>query len=454
MTRCQRGSKTTKWKRCRAAKRNILCFVFLTLTFLLSSIEVHAQNTEQNTIYLDTKDGRIVIRLRADLAPQHAERIKTLTREKFYNDVPFHRVVDGFMAQTGDGQYGNGTGGSRYPNLPAEFSNAPFKRGVVGMARKGGDNNSANSQFFIMFADAPSLNGQYTVIGEVVSGMDVVDKIKKGSPAQNGAVSNPDKIMRMQVAADALSWATDWRTLDPYSLWDWQGSQISLLTNGSSWWFFYRVPNPFLISVGVPPGALFFHGEAEGNRYSGTAYVYSKCGRHAAAVTGEISGDGRTITFVGKFPLVRDNCEPFYYSESTLVLILLSHLKLGKSDRLTSEKTPSEPIHRNPKKKGRKFDSAYGFISQPDAYLLTAVVLGFIAIFGVIIHLIQTRPPKVSAAAESNTSESPPQPRDMPLCSEDISTQTTREVSTAEHQLSAEFPSKPNEIPRSPFDRS
>jgi peptidylprolyl isomerase len=107
------------------------------------------------------------------------------------------------MAQTGDGQSGNGAGGSKYPNLPAEFSNVPFKRGVVGMARKGGDNNSANSQFFIMFGEAPSLNGQYTVVGEVVSGMEVVDKVKKGSSADNGAVSNPDKILRMQVAADA-----------------------------------------------------------------------------------------------------------------------------------------------------------------------------------------------------------------------------------------------------------
>ncbi|MEZ5788631.1 MAG: peptidylprolyl isomerase [Xanthobacteraceae bacterium] len=162
-----------------------------------------AKTDPQNTVYIDTQHGRIVIRLRSDLAPKHAERIKTLAREKFYDGVPFHRVIGGFMAQTGDGQFGNGTGGSKYPNLPAEFSNVPFKRGIVGMARRGGDNNSANSQFFIMFDEAPSLNGQYTVIGEVVSGMDVVDKIKKGSPAQNGAVSNPDKIVRMQVAADA-----------------------------------------------------------------------------------------------------------------------------------------------------------------------------------------------------------------------------------------------------------
>ncbi len=156
----------------------------------------------QNTIYLDTPHGRIVIKLRPDLAPKHAERIKTLSREKFYDNAPFHRVIDGFMAQTGDGQRGDGTGGSKYPDVPAEFSNVPFRRGIVGMARAQNP-NSANSQFFIMFAEASSLNGQYTVVGEVAQGMDVVDKIKKGSSAQNGAVAGPDRIVRMQVAADA-----------------------------------------------------------------------------------------------------------------------------------------------------------------------------------------------------------------------------------------------------------
>jgi peptidylprolyl isomerase len=156
----------------------------------------------QNTIYLDTPHGRIVIKLRPDLAPKHAERIKTLSREKFYDNAPFHRVIDGFMAQTGDGQRGDGTGGSKYPDLPSEFSNVPFRRGIVGMARAQNP-NSANSQFFIMFAEASGLNGQYTVVGEVAQGMDVVDKIKKGSSAQNGAVAGPDRIVRMQVAADA-----------------------------------------------------------------------------------------------------------------------------------------------------------------------------------------------------------------------------------------------------------
>ena len=152
----------------------------------------------QNTLLIDTKYGRIVIKLRNDIAPKHVERIKLLAREKYYDNVPFHRVIAGFMAQTGDGQKGDGTGGSKYPDLPAEFSKVPFKRGIVGMARKGGDNNSANSQFFIMYADGAFLNGKYTVVGEVLSGMEVVDKIKKGEP-----VVDPDRMIRVQVAADA-----------------------------------------------------------------------------------------------------------------------------------------------------------------------------------------------------------------------------------------------------------
>jgi len=149
-----------------------------------------------NAIVIDTTKGRVIVKLRTDLAPQHAERIKQLARDGYYNNVPFHRVIDGFMAQTGDGQRFNGTGGSKYPNLPAEFSNVPFKRGIVGMARAS-DPNSANSQFFIMFADGSFLNGKYTVIGEVVSGMDVVDKIKRGEPVQD-----PDKMVKVQVASD------------------------------------------------------------------------------------------------------------------------------------------------------------------------------------------------------------------------------------------------------------
>jgi peptidylprolyl isomerase len=156
-----------------------------------------------NSLVIDTTKGRITVKLRSDIAPQHAERLKTLAREGFYNNVPFHRVMDGFMAQTGDGQNFNGTGGSKYPNLKQEFSNVPFKRGIVGMARRGDSVDSANSQFFIMFAEGASLNGQYTVIGEVVSGMDVVDKLKKAPPGSaGGAVTDPDKMVKVQVASD------------------------------------------------------------------------------------------------------------------------------------------------------------------------------------------------------------------------------------------------------------
>jgi peptidylprolyl isomerase len=151
----------------------------------------------QNTLVIDTTQGRVVVKLRNDIAPKHADRLKQLAREKFYDNVPFHRVIPNFMAQTGDGQNGNGSGGSKYPDLKAEFSPVPFKRGIVGMARKGNSNDSANSQFFIMYADGAFLNNQYTVIGEVLTGMDVVDKIKKGEPVQD-----PDRMVTVRVAAD------------------------------------------------------------------------------------------------------------------------------------------------------------------------------------------------------------------------------------------------------------
>jgi peptidylprolyl isomerase len=158
---------------------------------------------KQNAVVIDTTKGRIVIKLRPDIAPNHAERIKQLARDGFYNNVPFHRVMDGFMAQTGDGKNFDGTGGSKYPNLTQEFSNVHFKRGIVGMARRGDSVDSANSQFFIMFADGGSLDGQYTVIGEVVQGMDVVEKLKKASPGSSGgAVTDPDKMVKVQVASD------------------------------------------------------------------------------------------------------------------------------------------------------------------------------------------------------------------------------------------------------------
>jgi peptidylprolyl isomerase len=150
----------------------------------------------QNTLIVETTPGRVVIKLRDDIAPKHVERLKLLAREGFYDDVPFHRVIDGFMAQTGDGEFGNGTGGSEHPDLAAEFSKVPFERGTVGMARSSNP-NSANSQFFIMFDEGSFLNGKYTVVGEVVAGMDVVDKLKRGEPP-----ANPDRIVQMQVAAD------------------------------------------------------------------------------------------------------------------------------------------------------------------------------------------------------------------------------------------------------------
>ena len=148
-----------------------------------------------DTLYMDLEDGRVVIELRPDLAPKHVARIKELTREGFYDGIVFHRVIPGFMAQTGD-PTGTGRGGSDRPDLPAEFSNEPFVRGTVGMARTS-DPNSANSQFFINYAETPHLNGQYTVWGQVVEGMEHLDQIAKGEPP-----ANPDKIVKMQVASD------------------------------------------------------------------------------------------------------------------------------------------------------------------------------------------------------------------------------------------------------------
>jgi peptidylprolyl isomerase len=149
---------------------------------------------KENILYLDLQSGRVVIQLLPDLAPKHVARIKELVRQGFYNGIVFHRVIPGFMAQTGD-PTGTGTGGSG-KNLPAEFSREPFMRGTIGMARTQ-DPNSGDSQFFIMFQPAPHLNGQYTVWGKVIEGMQFVDKIKPGQPPQN-----PDKIVKMQVAAD------------------------------------------------------------------------------------------------------------------------------------------------------------------------------------------------------------------------------------------------------------
>ncbi|SFO76347.1 peptidylprolyl isomerase [Mesorhizobium sp. NFR06] len=167
---------------------------------------------KENTMVITLKDGDVTIALRPDLAPKHVAQIKKLVRDGAYDNVAFHRVIDGFMAQTGDVKFGNmkkgfnpeavGTGGSDLPDLPAEFSQSEqFARGVVGMARSQ-DPNSANSQFFIMFAPAPNLDGQYTIVGKVVGGMDLVDKIKKGDEADNGTVTDPDRMIKVRIAAD------------------------------------------------------------------------------------------------------------------------------------------------------------------------------------------------------------------------------------------------------------
>ena len=153
----------------------------------------------EDMLYLNLKDGRVVIQLRPDLAPKHVARIKELTRQKFYDGVVFHRVIEGFMAQTGD-PTGTGMGGSGQ-KLKSEFSKEPHMRGICSMARAM-DPNSADSQFFIVLAQSNYLDGQYTVWGKVTSGMEFVDLIKKGDKHDNGKVENPDKIISMQVAAD------------------------------------------------------------------------------------------------------------------------------------------------------------------------------------------------------------------------------------------------------------
>ncbi|KPB01305.1 peptidylprolyl isomerase [Ahrensia marina] len=164
----------------------------------------------ENTMVITLESGEVVVGLRPDLAPKHVEQIKQLVRAGEYDNVAFHRVIEGFMAQTGDVQYGDmednysaqraGTGGSDLGDIEAEFTDTHFKRGIVGMARAQ-DPNSANSQFFIMFADGDFLNGQYTVVGEVESGMEYVDGIKRGS-GQSGSVSNPDRMIKVEIAAD------------------------------------------------------------------------------------------------------------------------------------------------------------------------------------------------------------------------------------------------------------
>lgn len=183
----------------------------LTIAGLASAPALAQSADPENTMIIELKDGEVEIALRPDIAPQHVEQIKTLVRRGDYDNVAFHRVIDGFMAQTGDVQYGNleqgynsqraGMGGSDLGNIPAEFSDVPFERGTLGMARAQ-DPNSANSQFFITFAPTPNLNGAYTVVGQVVDGMEYVDNIKRGDRAANGAVTDPDRMISVRIAAD------------------------------------------------------------------------------------------------------------------------------------------------------------------------------------------------------------------------------------------------------------
>ena len=180
----------------------ILFFIgYMTLSDDVANAKKISVNME-NTLYMDLKDGRVVIRMLPDVAPKHVARIKELVRQGFYDGLTFHRVIDNFMAQTGD-PLGNGTGGSG-KKIPAEFTNKySHKRGVVSMARAN-DPNSADSQFFICLADSAYLDGQYTIWGYVIEGMEFVDNIKKGDTIRNGAVDNPDRIIKMTIASDSI----------------------------------------------------------------------------------------------------------------------------------------------------------------------------------------------------------------------------------------------------------
>ncbi len=178
--------------------RLVLMPLFVAISFMFAGAT--AAMDKENTLYIDLKDGRVVIEMRPDLAPNHVKQIKKLAREGKYDGVPFHRVIEGFMAQTGD-PTGTGSGGMGDP-LKAEFSKEPHVRGVVSMARTN-DPNSARSQFFIVFKDSNFLDGQYTVWGKVVSGMEFVDKIKRGAPGSGAVAAPADKMIKVQAAADA-----------------------------------------------------------------------------------------------------------------------------------------------------------------------------------------------------------------------------------------------------------
>ena len=178
----------------------LLAALPLILPLALSAPVLAGHNDPSQTLVMETSKGTIRIRLMHDLAPKHAERLKMLSQEKFYDGVVFHRVIEGFMAQTGD-PTGTGTGGSSYPDLKAEFSAVPFERGTIGMARSQSP-NSANSQFFIVYERSDWLDGKYSIVGQVIDGMGVADTLKKGSRANNGLVDSPDKIVRMRLASD------------------------------------------------------------------------------------------------------------------------------------------------------------------------------------------------------------------------------------------------------------
>jgi peptidylprolyl isomerase len=181
-------------------RRNLLAVcAALAPAGLLRSARAQATDPE-NTLYMDLKYGRVVIQMLPEYAPRTVAQIKTLTRQGFYDGTPFHRVIEGFMAQGGD-PTGTGSGGSKLPDLPLEASSLHFLRGTCGMARTS-DPNSGNSQFFIMFAPAPSLDGQYTIWGRVVRGMDHVDQIKRGTGPSGQVLGTPDRIVHMRVAAD------------------------------------------------------------------------------------------------------------------------------------------------------------------------------------------------------------------------------------------------------------
>lgn len=179
---------------------NFIKLIIASITFvMINTMTVKAENLE-DILYLELKDGRVVIETLPEVAPNHVARIKELAKAGFYDNVVFHRVIDGFMAQTGD-PTGTGMGGSDKPDLKAEFSNEPHSRGVLSMARSSNP-NSANSQFFIVLKDSNFLDSKYTVWGRVKEGMEFVDNIKKGNSSANGKVSNPDKIISLKVASD------------------------------------------------------------------------------------------------------------------------------------------------------------------------------------------------------------------------------------------------------------